>query len=90
VFWDGFDPGDYAGDVTLPLSAVYAVTLPKVSVFGRRWGPGEYLERADLLELARTTVDRPPPVHPVSLAGKRAQRAADAPTAPAEGEVSTA
>lgn len=75
IYWPGFDPaGDYGGDVTLTLSAVYAVKLAKVSVFGTRWGSGEYLERADLLELARVTTDRPRPVAPVSLAKERRQR----------------
>jgi len=94
VFVPGFDPGgDYSGVETIVLSPVYAVTVNRVSVFGRRWGPGEYLERADLLELARVTVRRPAPVapvHPVSLARRRAQKAADAPAAPSEGEGSTA
>lgn len=85
VHWPGFDPGgDYSGAVVIPLDTIYAVKLNKVSVFPTRWGNGEYLEHAELLTMAKTTVDRPDQVAPVtvSLTKRREKRARTAAAQP--------
>lgn len=77
----GHEPDAARGEVTIPLSSLYAVTVPALLCWGTKWPSADFISRDELLTLAQTTVTRPeipgvtvkppPPPRPVSTAPVR-------------------